>query len=145
MAIQAGEKVILKGALDLLTLRGYLAWRTNAGSIPRRGHWIKLEPGGTADVIGLTPVGRFLAVETKAPGKKPTPTQAAFLNQVREAGGVAVWIDDLGTLDRVLQHLGRDPHARFEIDGQEAEGFSVQPGNDFRLNRKEFPPISLES
>lgn len=119
MAIPTGEKVILKGAIDLLTLRGYCVWRMNAGSIPYRGYRIKLAPTGTADVIGLTPWGRFLAIETKAPGQKPRPSQVAFLSEVRSAGGVAVWIDDLRTLERVLQRLQREPNARFEINGEE--------------------------
>lgn len=38
-------------------------------------------------------VGRFLAIETKAPGKKPTPRQELCLKQVAEAGGVGFYCD----------------------------------------------------
>ena len=38
-------------------------------------------------------IGRYLAIETKAPGKKPTPRQAQFLAEIKAAGGVAFWCD----------------------------------------------------
>ena len=38
-------------------------------------------------------IGRFLAIETKAPGKKPTPRQEQCLREVQEAGGVAFYCD----------------------------------------------------
>lgn len=37
--------------------------------------------------------GRFAGIETKAPGKKPTPRQKLTIEQVVEAGGVAMVID----------------------------------------------------
>lgn len=40
--------------------------------------------------------GRFFAVETKAPGKKPTPRQSLRIANVKKAGGVVFVID--GTL-----------------------------------------------
>jgi hypothetical protein len=51
-------------------------------------------PKGSADLIGWTADGRFLAVEVKRPGWRPSPkwrasSQAAFIEQVRLAGGVA--------------------------------------------------------
>ncbi len=37
--------------------------------------------------------GRFLGIETKAPGKKPTPRQMVCLNEIKAAGGIAIWCD----------------------------------------------------
>jgi len=37
--------------------------------------------------------GRFLAIETKAPGKEPTTRQYLIMEQVKEAGGAAFWCD----------------------------------------------------
>ena len=37
--------------------------------------------------------GTFIAIETKAPGKKPTPRQEACIKQIRDAGGYAYVID----------------------------------------------------
>lgn len=39
-------------------------------------------------------VGRFLAIETKAPGKTPTPRQELCLREVAAAGGVGIWCDN---------------------------------------------------
>jgi hypothetical protein len=44
---------------------------------------------GSSDLIGITATGRFLAIEVKRPGNKPTPEQRAFIAFVRSFGGVA--------------------------------------------------------
>ena len=44
---------------------------------------------GSSDLIGITPDGRFLAIEVKTPNGKPTADQLAFIEAVRRAGGVA--------------------------------------------------------
>jgi hypothetical protein len=35
----------------------------------------------------------FIAIEVKAPGKKPTKLQLAIIEEIREAGGFAFWVD----------------------------------------------------
>lgn len=57
------------------------------------GKWIPSKQGrGISDLIGVTPQGRFIAVEVKAPGKEKTatPEQLDFLEQVRSRGGFAL-------------------------------------------------------
>lgn len=44
---------------------------------------------GSSDLIGITPDGRFLAVEVKTPKGRPTKEQLNFIEQVRNAGGIA--------------------------------------------------------
>lgn len=44
---------------------------------------------GSADLIGYTNTGTFVAIEVKRPGKKPTPEQENFIAQVKKAGGIA--------------------------------------------------------
>lgn len=39
--------------------------------------------------------GRFLAIETKAPGKRPTALQTATLTTVAKSGGIAIVIDSV--------------------------------------------------
>ena len=48
--------------------------------------------------------GRFIGVETKAPGKRgnTTPNQDRELQAIRTAGGISVVIDDVSQLDGVL-------------------------------------------
>ena len=44
-------------------------------------------PKGIADILGVYK-GRFLAIEVKRPGLKPTADQQAFIDNVNEAGGI---------------------------------------------------------
>lgn len=48
--------------------------------------------------------GRFVAIETKAPGKRDntTPNQDARIREIKDAGGWAYVIDDAAQLDEVL-------------------------------------------
>jgi hypothetical protein len=39
--------------------------------------------------------GRFIAIETKAPGKKPTPLQETTINQIAISGGITLVIDSV--------------------------------------------------
>lgn len=49
--------------------------------------------------------GRFLAIETKAPGKRGdvTANQQRNLNDIAAAGGTALVVDDAAQLDEILQ------------------------------------------
>lgn len=44
------------------------------------------------DVVGCY-FGRFFGIETKVPGKSPTPRQLLTISQMREAGGTVFVID----------------------------------------------------
>lgn len=63
----------------------------------------------TLDCIGCYR-GVFFAVETKAPGGKPTIRQQEAIAEMREAGGAVFVIDDehnLGELEKFLAHVQR--------------------------------------
>lgn len=54
--------------------------------------------------------GYFFAIETKAPGKKPTPRQSLTIEQMREAGGTVFVIDNVdgtGELEEWLDAVQR--------------------------------------
>jgi hypothetical protein len=44
---------------------------------------------GSSDLVGITPTGRFLAVEVKTTTGRATKEQEVFIDAVRRAGGVA--------------------------------------------------------
>jgi len=70
---------------------GARVFRNQAGSYQLAdGRWLTsgLCPGAS-DLIGWSREGLFLAIEVKAPGKRPTPAQAMFIDAVRSAGGIA--------------------------------------------------------
>lgn len=59
----------------------------------------------TLDIIGCHH-GFFFAVETKAPGKKPTPRQNLTIKKMRDAGATVFVIDGDNThLDRWLRYI----------------------------------------
>lgn len=45
---------------------------------------------GSSDLIGLTKIGLFLAVEVKAPKGRFQPNQPSFIEQVRGMGGIGI-------------------------------------------------------
>lgn len=56
--------------------------------------------------------GKFLAIETKAPGKKPTDRQKMVIGQIRRAGGTVFVIDgENGELQQLEEYLERTTHA----------------------------------
>lgn len=49
--------------------------------------------------------GKFIAVEAKSPGKKPTPRQELTIKEIQRAGGFALVVDDdisLNAFDIIL-------------------------------------------
>lgn len=56
--------------------------------------------------------GHFVALETKAPGKKPTDRQKLIIGQIRRAGGTVFVIDgENGELEQLEEFLERITHA----------------------------------
>jgi hypothetical protein len=110
------EQDLVKPALQLLALRGVFAWRNNSGAIcatsngKRRFVRFGGMPG-SADVLGVLPGGRFLGIELKKPGGKPTAKQEAFLAAVRAAGGVAWVVSSLAELEARLGEVLAAPHS----------------------------------
>lgn len=115
------ETDLVRAVLDYLRLRGLLAWRANntgvydpARKAFRSFHGLK----GVADVLGVLPrtlcdaaagpvkVGILLAVECKSRSGRLRKEQAAFLDTVRAAGGVALVVRDLKELVAELARLG---------------------------------------
>lgn len=100
------EAQVLRACLDLLRLRGVLAWRNNSGMLrDARGRPVRFGLVGSSDILGVLPGGRLLAVEVKRPGGRPTEAQRGFLGAVIGAGGAALVIDDVAALAAVLDRL----------------------------------------
>jgi hypothetical protein len=50
--------------------------------------------------------GRFVGIEVKVPGKRPTPRQQQTLERIIAAGGVAFWTDSLAYTKEMLKAAG---------------------------------------
>lgn len=65
------------------------------------GGVMMLAPEGTADLLGWAHgPGKFVAVEVKLPGEKPTPEQVEFLSAVLAGGGWAFVASDVEAFAR---------------------------------------------
>lgn len=113
------EGAVLKAVLSTLNLRGVYAFRNNSGALrDATGRPVRFGKVGSADILGIVyPIGRFLAVECKAPGREKTLTEAQweFMASIKAAGGVALVISDVADLWRALDELEADPGKSFDL------------------------------
>lgn len=85
------ESDIMRACMLALSESGCLIWRQNVGTL-KNAAGIPIKFGlcvGSSDLIGLTPTGRFLAVEIKTCKGRATPEQLRFIEAVRARGGIA--------------------------------------------------------
>lgn len=59
----------------------------------------------TLDII-VCHHGRFIAIEAKAPGKKPTPRQEVTIADMRKAGATVFVVSDETSLQKLDDYLG---------------------------------------
>ena len=85
------EQDIQRLIMLALSEAGCLIFRNNVGVL-KNAAGIPIKFGlcvGSSDLIGLTPTGRFLAVEIKTSKGRATPEQLRFIEAVRARGGIA--------------------------------------------------------
>lgn len=64
------------------------------------------KPGVADFLLVAPPAGQLHALELKRKGERPNDEQAAFLDAVRAAGGMAAWVDNFDDAVRVLRDWG---------------------------------------
>lgn len=85
------EMDILRLIMVSLSEKGCVVWRNNVGVL-KNAAGIPIKFGlcvGSSDVIGISPDGRFLAVEVKTDKGKPSPDQIRFIEAIKRKGGIA--------------------------------------------------------
>jgi hypothetical protein len=93
--------------LKYLDRCGLFAWNNPTGAAQvRPGKFMHFGKAGSADIIGVLPGGRFLAVEVKAKGGRLTPEQSAFLERVRALGGITILARSFRDIDNALRQNG---------------------------------------
>lgn len=103
---RTAESDVLKDCLQYLNLLpGCRAYRINTGAFQNeykgKKRFIRFGVPGMSDIIGIYK-GRFLAIEVKRPGNKPTDIQNSFLEDVLRLGGIATWVE---SLDGLIQFM----------------------------------------
>jgi hypothetical protein len=83
---ELSKATIRASAIKELTWRGYNCWRQNNIAVRGRTFIGRL---GVSDVIGITKDGRWVACEIKTLNDRLSPDQIEFLNDVKNAGGLA--------------------------------------------------------
>ena len=59
---------------------------------------------GVSDILACIK-GRFVAIEVKRPGNKPSAVQSQFITAVNSIGGLAFWADNLQDVKDKLKEL----------------------------------------
>jgi hypothetical protein len=103
----APEGQIKLACLRYLIRRGFFVWNNPSGAV-RIGadRWVHFGLKGSADIIGMLPDGKFLAVEVKTRHGRVSPEQAAFMEKVRGMNGIAVVARSFRELDAALRREG---------------------------------------
>ena len=102
------EAAALLEVLKALRAHPAVSWceRMNSGAAKVGNRFIRFGWPGCPDVLGQLKDGRLLGVEVKAPTGKLRPEQAAFLERIRGAGGVAFMARDCRDVLRELSRPG---------------------------------------
>jgi len=100
------ESGVVSACLKWLWYRGCYVWRNNTGALKtNEGQWVRFGLKGSADIIGVSPAGRFLAIECKAPGQYLKPEQKAFRDTIEAHKGIYVMArstDDLEKMQGII-------------------------------------------
>ena len=104
------EGDLVRACLQLLTARGWLAWRQNAGVLVLPGparRAVRMGPAGMPDILALRKCGpgslsEVLAIETKRGDARVTPVQAAMHERLRKENVAVLIVRDIATLSAWL-------------------------------------------
>lgn len=84
------ETTLTRAVLDFLHELGFIAWRQNVGVAMFKGRRVEFGFRGLADIGGILPDGKYLAVETKVGSNDLTSEQKEFLTATGKSGAVAI-------------------------------------------------------
>lgn len=101
------EKEVQKSLIEYLNYRGHYVWRNNSFAMNTtdtrgRNHFFWAGLKGSSDILGISKDGRFIAIEVKRKGNKPSPFQKAFLEEIRSRNGIAVVAYSLDDITSIL-------------------------------------------
>lgn len=107
---QPREADIQKLILSWLRLHGAFCVRVNGGAVKTEGRFIRFtDTVGCPDILCCWPTeGRavFVGIECKRPGGKLRPEQAACIDAIRKAGGLAFVATSLEDVETALRAEG---------------------------------------
>ena len=105
------EKTIEREILDYLRKKKVFCFKINTmGVWDEKIKAYRKSPdvlAGTSDILGIYKK-KFLAIEVKVPGKKPTELQRAFITKVIDEGGVGFAADSVEKVQTVLDYFDKN-------------------------------------
>lgn len=85
------EKIIQRQILEWLRYKKVFCWKQNNVGIRKPdGGFIPASTVGVPDILGIVKGGKFLGIEVKRSGGKPSPAQTDFLENIKRNGGIAI-------------------------------------------------------
>jgi hypothetical protein len=101
------EGRVKAACLRYLEKRGIKAWNNPSGAVHiALDRWLHFGKKGCADILGILPGGRFLAVECKAVHGRLSPEQREFLADIKSLGGLAIVAKSWQDIDQALREAG---------------------------------------
>lgn len=97
--VKVKEGAVVNACIKWLFANNCYVWRNNSGAYKTpSGHYIRYGEPGSADIIGVNPHGRFIAIECKSGKNTQQDSQKAWQERVEGCNGlyvVAYSVDDL--------------------------------------------------
>jgi hypothetical protein len=94
--VKSTEKATQAHILAWLHGNGVFAWRENSGVVIMRGHQYRMGYPGIADIMGVLPGGRILAIEVKDIKGRQNDNQKLFQQKIEESGGLYILARSIG-------------------------------------------------
>lgn len=100
------EKDIQRACIEFLHLKKIFCWRNNTGAFvgeyKGKTRFLRYGYPGSADILGMLPDGRFLAIEVKRPGNKLSDMQKVFAKKTVKNKGVYMVVHSVDELENDL-------------------------------------------
>jgi hypothetical protein len=102
------EADVLNAVRHWLAARQIPFWRINSGGLPdKKGRYVRFGAAGMADIIAISPEGKFIAIECKRlHGGRLTDNQEDFLNIINAHGGIGIVVSSIESLELQLKEAG---------------------------------------
>lgn len=100
------ENKVIQACFQVLKRHGIFAWRNNTGCAWVGDRPLRYGLPGSADILGLLPNGRFLAVECKSAKGKQSSLQKTFEENITRNNGVYVLAYSAEDLEEALKREG---------------------------------------
>ena len=104
------EQDLVNSIIDYIHLKGGVATRINSGMVlvdrrlEGKQRVFRGAPAGTSDILACVN-GRYIAIECKLPGNKPTDLQRDYLARVEEAGGFALVVSSIDDAITIIDNI----------------------------------------